>query len=156
MKRVVILGRGGAGKTTLAQALSTRLHIAPTNLSSLFHKHNASSITQWRSQQEKLIAKKYWIIDGDLGPNDPDLALRLAAADTIVVLDYPFGLCAWRAFRQGKKTGEYWRSMMSYRFRYLPKIKRLIHQHGNHASIHYIHSPWGIPELLNSTVTQPN
>ncbi|WJZ02652.1 hypothetical protein [Corynebacterium freiburgense] len=158
MKRVVILGRGGAGKSTLARALAARLNIATINLDSLFWKADLSPTPakEWREIQQQLIANEHWIIDGDLGPYDSDLALRINAADTIIVLDYPLGICTWRTLRRGKENLDYWRWVISYRFRYLPKIKRTIHQYGNGAKVHYVHSPWGIPDLINATAALPH
>ena len=157
MKRVLILGRGGAGKSTLAQALAHRLQIEHINLDSIFWQANLSPTPpeQWRKIQDRIIAKSSWIIDGDLGPYDKDLDARIAAADTILVLDYPLGICAWRTVRRGKENGEYWRWLLSYRIKHLPRIKRLIQKFGHHATVHYIHSPWGIPDLLNRAAALP-
>jgi hypothetical protein len=40
--------------------------------------------------QKKLVLKQCWIIDGDLGSYDA-VKVRLHAADTIVLLDFPVG-----------------------------------------------------------------
>jgi len=42
--------------------------------------------TGWAVRQRELCSRDTWIIDGDLGPYDQDLGMRLCAADTIIVL----------------------------------------------------------------------
>lgn len=157
MKRILILGRGGAGKTTLAHAMAERLQIEHINLDSMFWQPDLTPTPadRWREKQQELIAKNTWILDGDLGPYDEDIGSRIAASDTIVVLDYPLGLCAWRTLRRGPENSDYWRWLLSYRLKHLPRIKRLIQQHSPHTNVHYIHSPWGIPDLLNRTAALP-
>jgi hypothetical protein len=46
--------------------------------------------------QQKLVDEDQWIIDGDLGPYDA-VEERLRAVDTIILLDFSFLRCAWRA-----------------------------------------------------------
>ena len=109
MRRVVILGRGGAGKSTLAQTLSRKLDLPVTELDSIFWQPGLRPTPEpdWTAIQRGLVARDRWIIDGDLGPYDTGLALRLRAADTIVVLDFPLWWCAWRAVRRSRETLEF-------------------------------------------------
>src|ERR1700749_1478928 len=106
MQRVAILGRGAAGKSTLALMLSRRLGIPVTELDSIFWRPGVRPTPEpgWTAIQRELVARERWIIDGDLGPYDTGLALRLRAADTIVVLDFPLWRCVWRALRRSRET----------------------------------------------------
>jgi adenylate kinase family enzyme len=97
VKRVAILGRGGAGKSALAQKLSFRLDLPVIELDSIFWQSELRPTPErdWAEIQRKLITLDRWIIDGDLGSYDTSLELRLRAADTIVVLDFPLWRCVW-------------------------------------------------------------
>ena len=99
MKRVAILGRGGAGKSALAQKLSHALDLPVSELDSLFWQPHLRPTPErdWAEIQRKLVARDRWIIDGDLGPYDSALELRLRAADTVIVLDFPLWRCVRRA-----------------------------------------------------------
>src|ERR1051326_6524742 len=50
----------------------------------------SNSREKWIHMQKKLVLKQCWIIDGDLGSYDA-VKVRLHAADTIVLLDFPVG-----------------------------------------------------------------
>jgi hypothetical protein len=69
---------------------------------------------KWADRQTSLAAASRWIMDGDLGPYDV-LEPRLRRADTVVVLDLPFWLCAWRARRRGPERREFWVWTMHWR-----------------------------------------
>jgi hypothetical protein len=49
----------------------------------------------WNRRQATFAERERWIMDGDLGPYDV-VEPRLLRADTVVVLDLPLWLCAWR------------------------------------------------------------
>ena len=90
MRRVVIFGRGGAGKSTLAQRLGEMLDLPVVELDKVYWHPDGrpTPAAVWHVVQEKLVAGEKWILDGDLGPNDV-VERRLQAADTIIVLDLP-------------------------------------------------------------------
>ena len=52
---------------------------------------------QFREVQRALVRRERWIIDGDYGAT---LEVRLAAADTVIVLDLPRMVCAWRIVKR--------------------------------------------------------
>ena len=62
---------------------------------------------EWTRVQQRLAAQPGWVMDGDLGPYDV-LSGRLAHADTVIVLDYGFAVCAWRAARRSRETMGFW------------------------------------------------
>ena len=72
MRRVVILGRGGAGKSVLARQLSGLTGIPAIELDGLFWQPGAEPTPAqvWVVRHRELIAGERWIIDGDLGPYD--------------------------------------------------------------------------------------
>jgi adenylate kinase family enzyme len=128
MHRVVILGRGGAGKSALSRQLSDVTGIPAVELDALFWQPGPAPTepARWAERQQELVQRDRWILDGDLGPYDTALESRLSAADTIVVLDFGFPRCAWRTLRRGREQAEYWRWVWSYRRRSLPIVMRAI------------------------------
>lgn len=150
MRRVVILGRGSAGKTVLARELSALTGIPATELDSLFWRPGQSPAPaeDWAARQRELVAGDAWILDGDLGPYDSGLSARLAAADTIIVLDFGFMRCAWRTLRRGREQADYWRWVWSYRRRYLPHLRLAIATHLPRAQVHVLRDPAAVRRFL--------
>lgn len=99
MKKVVIIGSGGAGKSTLARQLSEKLSIDVYHLDKLFWQPNwvLSSRERQREIQSNLVKMESWIIDGNYGST---FDIRLPAADTIIFLDIPRVICVYRAFKR--------------------------------------------------------
>ena len=110
MKRVVVLGRGGAGKSTVAVQLGMLTGLPVIELDKYFWSSDLTplSVEQWKAVQRNLISAERWILDGDLGPYDA-LDVRLQAADTVIVLDFALWRCAWRAARRSRENLVFWR-----------------------------------------------
>jgi len=150
MRRVVILGRGGAGKSVLARELSARTGIPATALDSVFWQPGPAPTpaVEWVARQRELLSGDCWILDGDLGPYDTGLGARLAAADTIIVLDFSLARCVWRSLRRGHEQAEYWRWVVSYRRRYLPHLRVAIATHLPRAQVHVLRDPGAVRRFL--------
>jgi adenylate kinase family enzyme len=122
MNRVVVLGRGGAGKTVLSRLLAAALQAPVIELDTLFWRRpdlQPLAPEDWVRVQEEHLALPRWVADGDLGPYDV-LSARLQAADAVVVLDYSLPRCAWRALRRSRERLDFWCWVLTYRRRYLP------------------------------------
>jgi adenylate kinase family enzyme len=143
VRRVVILGRGGAGKSVLARQLGNVTGLPVIELDSLFWQRGltAADPAEWAERQRELVRREAWILDGDLGPYDRALDVRLRAADTIIVLDFTFLRCAWRTIRRGRERAGYWRWVWAYRRQSLPRIMRVIGQDASHARVCVLRSP---------------
>ncbi|MFD1851280.1 DNA topology modulation protein [Oceanobacillus bengalensis] len=99
MKKVVLIGSGGAGKSTLARRLGEKLKVNVYHLDTLFWKPNWVGVPkeEQRKIQNDLVKKEQWIIDGNYGST---MDIRLNAADTIIFLDIQRRICLYRAFKR--------------------------------------------------------
>lgn len=99
MKRIAIIGPGGAGKSTLARQIGERLRLPVIHLDSEYWHEGWQETPKedWARIVGELAQREAWVIDGNYGGT---MQLRVAAADTIIFLDLPPPLCAWRAFRR--------------------------------------------------------
>lgn len=99
MRRVAVIGCGGAGKSTLARELGRRLQLLVLHLDEHYWRPGwrPKEPGAWRELQQTLVAGDAWVIDGNylstLGP-------RLTSADTVVFLDLPRWRCIWRVTRR--------------------------------------------------------
>jgi adenylate kinase family enzyme len=99
MKRVLIIGSGGAGKSTVAKRLGQLLDIEVKHLDRFYWRAGwvEASREDWLKTVTELISGDSWIIDGNYGGT---LELRLERCDTIVFLDLPRLLCLWRIVKR--------------------------------------------------------
>ncbi|KAB2331349.1 DNA topology modulation protein [Bacillus mesophilum] len=99
MRKIVLIGSGGAGKSILARQLGEVLKIDVYHLDALFWKPNWVGVSKddQRKIQNKLVEKEEWIIDGNYGGT---MEIRLNAADTIIFLDIHRTICVYRVFKR--------------------------------------------------------
>ena len=99
MRRVLILGCAGAGKTTLSLALAERTGLPVIHLDR--HYWRAGWVEppkeEWRAEVAALTARPEWIMDGNYGGT---VVERLAFADTAIVLDFSTATCLWRVVKR--------------------------------------------------------
>ena len=99
MKRVAIIGPGGAGKSTLARQIGEKTDLPVVHLDSLYWHAGwvETPKAAWEQAVRAVTAGETWITDGNFGGT---MDLRLAAADTILFLDLPPLLCVVRVLRR--------------------------------------------------------
>jgi len=87
MERILIIGCGGAGKSTLARQLGEKLDLPVVHLDKLFWKPGWVESAK-EEIDEKILAeleKPQWIIDGNYNRTMPQ---RIQYCDTIIYLDF--------------------------------------------------------------------
>ena len=86
MERIVIIGCGGAGKSTLARQLGKKLNIPVVHLDKLWWKPGwvESSREEFDAKLAEELVKPQWIMDGNFDRTIPE---RIARCDTIIFLD---------------------------------------------------------------------
>ncbi len=99
MKRILIIGSGGAGKSTFARRLHEATNIELIHLDKLHWKPNwgEPSKDEWQKAVESLLKKDAWVMDGNFGGT---MDIRMAACDTVIFFDLPRALCVWQAFKR--------------------------------------------------------
>lgn len=94
MKRILIIGNAGSGKTTFAKKLSEKLNLPLVHLDKIFwcgKWHHISKDEFDKKLQEELI-KAEWIMDGNFNRTIPH---RLEYCDTVFYFDLPIITCLW-------------------------------------------------------------
>lgn len=95
MRKVLVIGSGGSGKSTFAARLGERTGLPVIHLDSLFWHAGWQETPreEWAARVDELLKGDEWIMDGNYGGT---MERRLAACDTVVFLDLPRTLCLWR------------------------------------------------------------
>jgi adenylate kinase family enzyme len=99
MEKIMIIGNGGAGKSTLARKLGVVLAKEVYHLDALFWKPGweMTASDEWKAILTEIMAKDSWIMDGNYGST---IELRARAADTIIFLDYSTSRCLYGIFKR--------------------------------------------------------
>ena len=96
MRRVLVIGSPGAGKSTFSKQLAARVGLTLVHLDDVYWQPGwvRPAKADWMRTVEALIAEDAWILDGNYTGT---LARRAARADVVLVLMYPRALCLYRA-----------------------------------------------------------
>lgn len=100
MKRIVIIGSGGAGKSTFARRLSKANGIEVIHLDKIYWQPNwiKPNKQEWRANLANLVVEKdSWIMDGNY---DSSLEIRLDKCDTVIFLEMPRTICLYRVLKR--------------------------------------------------------
>ena len=109
MRRVLIIGNAGSGKTTFAKALAEKTGLPLVHLDRLFWRDHWEHVTreEFDAALQVELGKESWIIDGNF---DRTLPLRLEYCDEVFFFDLPRLTCIWgatrRVFQNRGKTRE--------------------------------------------------
>ena len=91
MRRVAIIGCGGAGKTSLSLELGRVLDLPVVHIDAQYWRGSDGSPSErWPELHRELVAGDAWIVEG-MKPGT--LAERLKRADTVIFLDLPRRTC---------------------------------------------------------------
>ena len=151
MKKVIVIGSPGAGKSTFARKLQKATGLPLYYLDQIWHCPDRTTILpeQFDSILAEILTRDTWIIDGNYGRT---LEMRIKACDTVFLLDFPLDVClAGVENRIGQKREdmpwieetfdeEFRRYIEEFSDTQLPKIYRLLEQYGQDRTIKIFHS----------------
>ena len=103
MKKIIVIGCPGSGKTTFAEKLHKKTEIPLYYLDAIWHKSDRTHISRedFDSRIQKIFAEESWIIDGNYSRT---IEMRLEECDTVFLFDLPTEICLQGATeRIGKK-----------------------------------------------------
>ncbi|MDR0847336.1 MAG: hypothetical protein LBN08_07510 [Lactobacillales bacterium] len=89
MKKIIIIGNAGTGKSTLSRRLGEKLGLPLYHLDAIWHLPGGA-----------VMAGGSWIVDGNFGMS---MDLRISLCDMIVFLDFSPLYCAWSVFMRSLK-----------------------------------------------------
>ena len=94
-RRILVLGRTGSGKTTLARELAAAVGVPHVELDALYFGPQFSTVPLplLRERTSAAIAGDRWVTDGN---KSAVRDLVWPRADTVVWLDYPLAVSLWR------------------------------------------------------------
>lgn len=106
LKRIAVVGRAGAGKTTIALRLHEALGLPVVHLDALYWTPDWKEVGQdeFDRRQRWAIEEPEWIIDGGYlsSAGWPD---RRDRSDLVVVAEAPLLVCLWRVLARALMRG---------------------------------------------------
>ena len=92
MKKIIVIGCPGSGKSTVSRALHDKTDIPLYHLDMMYWNADKTTVEKsvFLERLSVVLEKDEWIIDGNYGST---MELRMAACDTVIFLDYPLDVC---------------------------------------------------------------
>lgn len=92
MKKIIVIGCPGSGKTTFAEKLRDRTGLTLFYLDAVWHKPDRTHISREEFDERllEILAFDSWIIDGNYSRT---IEPRMAACDTVFLFDLPVEVC---------------------------------------------------------------
>jgi adenylate kinase family enzyme len=151
MRRILVIGNSGGGKSTLARKLGEKLGLPVIHLDVLFWKPGwvERDRDEYRASVVAALAAPDWICDGNFTST---FGMRMALSDTIIWIDRSRFLCLFRAIRRAvtyagggrpdmtegcdeKIDFEFYRFILTYDRKVRPKLEQALAEHGAHARL---------------------
>ena len=165
MKKVIVIGSPGAGKSTFSRKLRDVTGLPLYYLDMIWHKPDRTNISREElvAEQKKIMENRSWIIDGNYLST---MELRLENCDTIFLLDYPLEVClAGAKARIGTKREdipwvetefdeEFRQWILNFPKDQLPVIYQLLEKYGQNRNIHIFRSRETAENYLEENFSQ--
>lgn len=99
-KKIIILGNGGSGKSTLGEKLSKKLNIPVYHLDRLTFKTGWVRVDEkeFTEKLKNILSEENWIVEG--WSYNTTIPMRLQAAELIIYLEFNVWLCNWYALKR--------------------------------------------------------
>ena len=92
MKKVIVIGCPGSGKSTFSRALHYKCGIPLYHLDMLYWNSDKTTVEEevFLQRLSEVVAGEEWIIDGNFSST---MEMRFVECDTVFFLDYPTDVC---------------------------------------------------------------
>ena len=92
MKKIIVIGCPGSGKTTFAEKLRDKTGLPLYYLDAIWHKADRTHISreEYDARLSEILAHDLWIIDGNYSRT---IESRILACDTVFLFDLPTSVC---------------------------------------------------------------
>ena len=141
MKRVMVIGCPGAGKSTFSRKLQEKTGLPLYYLDMIWHRPDRTNVSREEFDERlgEITRRDQWILDGNYLRT---MKVRLEASDTVFLLDYPLEVCLEGAIsRIGKRREdlpwveteldpEFRQWILDFQKDQMPEIRRLLEQYG--------------------------
>lgn len=172
MRRILVIGPGGAGKSTLARQLAELLNIEVFHLDKFYWQAGwvETPKAEWLKTVEELLSHDAWVMDGNYSGT---LDVRFKACDTVIFLDMARTLCIWRVLKRAivyrnrsrpdmaegcheRLTLEFILWIWNYPSRTRPKIISMLESHAGGKKIIWLRSQKDVQRFLALQATPGN
>jgi adenylate kinase family enzyme len=101
LQRIVVIGRAGSGKTSMALRLGAEHRLPVVHLDRLAWGPGwrIEDAATFEARQAEVVAGERWVIDGGY-LESPGWHERLRRADLVVITEAPLPVCLWRIMRR--------------------------------------------------------
>ena len=160
MKKVIVIGCPGSGKTTFAEKLNKRTGLPLFHLDAIWHKPDRTHVSreEYDERLAEILELEEWIIDGNYSRT---LEVRMQASDTIFLFDLPTEVCIQGATdRLGKARydvpwidteldPQFKKEMEEFPEKTLPRIYELLEKYKENRQVVIFKSRTQAEEYLN-------
>lgn len=140
MKKIIVIGSPGAGKSVFSKKLSDITKIPLYHIDMMYHKTDRTHISREELKEKfrKIFCEESWIIDGNY---QKTIEMRLKECETVFLLDFPTEVCIEGAMsRVGKKRDDlpwteeklnetFKETIMNFKNEKLPQIFEMLEQY---------------------------
>ena len=142
MKKVIVIGCPGSGKSTVSRTLHNKTGIPLYHLDMMYWNADKTTVEKsvFLERLSDVLEKDEWIIDGNYSST---MELRMVACDTVILLDYPLAVCLdGIRERRGKprsdipwieteEDSEFIEFIKNYNEQQKPKVLELLEKYSN-------------------------
>jgi adenylate kinase family enzyme len=165
MKKILVIGSSGAGKSTFSRRLGEITGLPVIHLDVLFWNPDwvETPKDEWSKKVETALQGEEWIMDGNFSGT---MEMRLAACDTVIFLDMPRAVCVYRilkrivTYQKGSRPDmakgcsekfdwEFTKWVWNYPKRSKPKVEALLRRFENEKTIIRLRSKREIESFFN-------
>ena len=142
MKRIMVIGCPGSGKSVLSRELQSITSLPLYHLDNLYWNSDKTKVETpvFRAKLLQILDEDEWILDGNFKST---MEMRIQACDTVIFLDYPTELCLESVrgrigqaridipWVEEKEDEEFMEYIRSFNTNIRPIIVELLEKHSN-------------------------